>query len=114
MTRAFTGRLARGIRNRFLDQHSAAAYPELHHLTAPPRQAGRTAGDPALVNLWAGQTFEPVGTCRPLTWSTSWPTRPEPPSSRQASGWGLPLAPGPRNGTPSTLPQPTTTAWPKR
>ena len=61
MTRAFTGRLARGIRNRFLDQHSAAApaaYPELHHLTAPLRQAGRTAGDPALVNLWAGQTFE--------------------------------------------------------
>jgi nitronate monooxygenase len=61
MTRAFTGRLARGIRNRFMDQHSAAApaaYPELHHLTAPLRQAGRTAGDPALVNLWAGQSFE--------------------------------------------------------
>ena len=61
MTRAFTGRLARGIRNRFLDQHSAAApaaYPELHHLTAPLRQAGRTAGDPALVNLWAGQSYE--------------------------------------------------------
>jgi nitronate monooxygenase len=38
MTRAFTGRLARGIRNRFLDRHGAAApaaYPELHHLTAP-------------------------------------------------------------------------------
>jgi nitronate monooxygenase len=61
MTRAFTGRLARGIRNRFLDEHSAAApaaYPELHHLTAPLRQAGRTAGDPAVVNLWAGQTFQ--------------------------------------------------------
>jgi nitronate monooxygenase len=61
MTRAFTGRLARGIRNRFLDRHSAAApaaYPELHHLTAPLRQAGRTAGDPGLVNLWAGQTYE--------------------------------------------------------
>jgi nitronate monooxygenase len=61
MTRAFTGRLARGIRNRFLDRHSAAApaaYPELHHLTAPLRQAGRAAGDPGLVNLWAGQTYE--------------------------------------------------------
>jgi nitronate monooxygenase len=61
MTRAFTGRLARGIRNRFLDRYSAAApaaYPELHHLTAPLRQAGRIAGDPGLVNLWAGQTFE--------------------------------------------------------
>jgi len=61
MTRAFTGRLARGIRNRFLDRHSAAApaaYPELHHLTAPLRQAGRAAGDPGLVSLWAGQTYE--------------------------------------------------------
>jgi nitronate monooxygenase len=61
MTRAFTGRLARGIRNRFLDRYSRAApvaYPELHHLTAPLRQAGRAAGDPGLVNLWAGQTYE--------------------------------------------------------
>ena len=61
MTRAFTGRLARGIRNRFLDRHGAAAptaYPEVNHLTAPLRQAGRTAGDPELVNLWAGQTYE--------------------------------------------------------
>jgi nitronate monooxygenase len=61
MTRAFTGRLARGIRNRFLDDYSAAApaaYPEIHHLTAPLRQAGRATGEPGLVNLWAGQTFE--------------------------------------------------------
>ena len=61
MTRAFTGRLARGIRNRFLDRYSAAApaaYPEIHHLTSPLRQAGRAADDPGLVNLWAGQTYE--------------------------------------------------------
>jgi nitronate monooxygenase len=61
MTRAFTGRLARGIRNRFLDEHGAAApvaYPEVHHLTAPLRQAGRAAGDPSLVNLWAGQSYQ--------------------------------------------------------
>jgi nitronate monooxygenase len=61
MTRAFTGRLARGIRNRFLDRHSTAApvaYPEVNHLTAPLRQAGRAAGDAGLVNLWAGQTYE--------------------------------------------------------
>lgn len=60
MTRAFTGRAARGIRNRFLDEHSAdapAAYPEVHHLTAPLRQAGRAAGDADVVNLWAGQAF---------------------------------------------------------
>jgi nitronate monooxygenase len=61
MTRAFTGRLARGIRNRFLDEHSAhapAAYPEVHFLTSPLRAAGRAAGDPDMINLWAGQTHE--------------------------------------------------------
>lgn len=60
LTRAFTGRLARGLRNRFLDEHSAAApsaYPEVHYLTAPLRQAGRASGDPDVVNLWAGQAY---------------------------------------------------------
>lgn len=60
VTRAFTGRAARGIRNRFLAQHSAQApqaYPEVHYLTAPLRQAGRAAGDPDLVNLWAGEAY---------------------------------------------------------
>jgi nitronate monooxygenase len=61
MTRAFTGRLARGIRNDFLDRHSQeapAAYPEVHYLTAPLRAHGRSSGDAGLVNLWAGQTHE--------------------------------------------------------
>jgi nitronate monooxygenase len=60
-TRAFTGRLARGIRNQFMEQHTPdapVAYPEIHHLTAPLRAAGRSAGNPDLVNLWAGQTHE--------------------------------------------------------
>lgn len=64
MTRAFTGRLARGIRNRFLDDHSQgapAAYPDVHYLTAPLRAAGRAAGRPDLVNLWAGETHELAG-----------------------------------------------------
>jgi NAD(P)H-dependent flavin oxidoreductase YrpB (nitropropane dioxygenase family) len=61
MTRAFTGRLARGLRNQFLDEHSQdapAAYPEVHLLSAPLRAAARSAGSPELVNLWAGQTYE--------------------------------------------------------
>jgi nitronate monooxygenase len=61
MTRAFTGRLARGVRNRFMVEHdrdAPAAYPEVHYLTGPLRAAGRAAGDPDLVNLWAGQTHE--------------------------------------------------------
>jgi nitronate monooxygenase len=57
ITRAFTGRRARGIVNRFLEEHDAApsAYPELHYATAPIRAAARAAGDPQGLNLWAGQ-----------------------------------------------------------
>ncbi len=58
LTRAFSGRLARGIRNRWHDEDGAAApraYPEIHHLTSPLRAHGRTAGDPDLINLWAGE-----------------------------------------------------------
>ncbi|WP_174414989.1 nitronate monooxygenase [Nocardia vinacea] len=59
LTRAFTGRRARGLRNRFMDEHSAtapAAYPEIHYATAPLRTAARAAGNPDDVNMWAGQT----------------------------------------------------------
>jgi nitronate monooxygenase len=61
LTRAFSGRRARGIVNRFLLEHSAdapAAYPEIHHVTAPLRAAGRATGDADVLNLWAGQTHE--------------------------------------------------------
>jgi nitronate monooxygenase len=61
LTRAFSGRLARGIVNRLLTEHSAEApiaYPEVHHLTAPLRAHGRSAGDADLFNLWAGQAHE--------------------------------------------------------
>lgn len=60
LTRAFTGRSARGIENRFLLDHSAAApaaYPQIHHATAPLRAAGRAAQDRDVVNLWAGQAY---------------------------------------------------------
>ena len=57
LTRAFSGRLARGIRNRFMDEHPDAplAYPEIHYATAPVRAAARKAGDADLINLWAGE-----------------------------------------------------------
>jgi nitronate monooxygenase len=61
LTRAFTGRQARGIVNRFLREHSEEAppaYPEIHHVTAPLRAAGRAAGDADVINLWAGQAHE--------------------------------------------------------
>ena len=60
-TRAFTGRTARGIVNRFLHEHSAdapGAYPEVHHLTAPIRTAARQRDDVDGFNLWAGEAYD--------------------------------------------------------
>ena len=60
LTRAFSGRTARGIENDFLRAHSEsapAAYPEVHHLTSPMRKAARQAGLAGYVNLWAGQAY---------------------------------------------------------
>src|SRR3954464_3677135 len=57
LTRAFTGRLARGIRNRFMDEHPDApvAYPEIHFATAAMRAEARQRGDAEAINLWAGE-----------------------------------------------------------
>lgn len=58
LTRAFTGRPARGLVNRFMLDHSAeapAAYPHVHRLTRGLRAAAAQAGDPAAMSLWAGQ-----------------------------------------------------------
>ncbi|EWM12982.1 2-nitropropane dioxygenase [Kutzneria sp. 744] len=60
ITRAFTGRPARGLVNRFLTENTAEApvgYPQVHHLTRPMRAAAAKAGDEELVHLWAGQTY---------------------------------------------------------
>jgi nitronate monooxygenase len=61
LTRAFSGRRARGIVNRFQSEHSSAApsaYPHVHHATAPLRAAARERGDADGFNLWAGQGHE--------------------------------------------------------
>ncbi|MDN2498402.1 nitronate monooxygenase, partial [Nocardia nova] len=57
LTRAFSGRRARGLRNQFmLDNPDApAAYPEIHYATGPLRAEARAADNPDAVNLWAGQ-----------------------------------------------------------
>ncbi|MFE4669908.1 nitronate monooxygenase [Streptomyces sp. NPDC056716] len=58
LTRAFSGRPARGLVNRFLREHgpyAPSAYPEIHHLTAPLRKAAAKAGDAQGMALWAGQ-----------------------------------------------------------
>src|ERR1700734_2539124 len=61
LPRAFSGRTARGIVNRFMREHereAPAAYPDVHHLTSPIRAASRAAGDPEAINLWAGEAHE--------------------------------------------------------
>ncbi len=58
ITRAFTGRRARGLANGWTAlaaRRAPRAYPQVMELTAPVRTAGRAADDPGLVNLWAGQ-----------------------------------------------------------
>ncbi|MFC8779875.1 nitronate monooxygenase [Streptomyces nigra] len=58
LTRAFTGRPARSLVNRFLREHgpyAPAAYPEVHHLTAPLRKKAAASGDAQGMALWAGQ-----------------------------------------------------------
>ncbi|WP_017613140.1 nitronate monooxygenase [Nocardiopsis salina] len=57
LTWAFTGRPARGLVNRFIDEHLGApfAYPEIHHMTKPLRAAAAKAGDTGGMALWAGR-----------------------------------------------------------
>jgi nitronate monooxygenase len=69
LTRAFTGRTARGIVNAFQREHTPDAplgYPDVHHVTAPLRKAARERGDADGFHLWAGQAHalaraEPAG-----------------------------------------------------
>jgi nitronate monooxygenase len=61
LTRAFTGRRARAIVNRFLREHDSAApigYPQIHCVTAPLRAKARELGDADGINLWAGQAYQ--------------------------------------------------------
>ena len=59
LTRAFTGRPARGLTNRFILDHTDApdAYPQVHHMTKPLRAAATRAADPEGMALWAGTGF---------------------------------------------------------
>jgi len=70
LTRAYSGRFARWLANRFALEHvgqAPRAYPEVHHLTRPLRAAAIQVGDASVPNLWAGTgwrqlTAEPAAT----------------------------------------------------
>ena len=54
LTRAYSGRFARGLANQFALEHDGQApqaYPEVHHLTQPLRRAATRAGDTSVPNL---------------------------------------------------------------
>jgi len=57
VTRAFTGRSARALTTTWTELFTGrapAAYPHVHHLTAPLRAHGKATGEAELVHLWAG------------------------------------------------------------
>ncbi|MDB5920924.1 MAG: 2-nitropropane dioxygenase [Massilia sp.] len=59
LTRSFSGRYARGLENRFMEQMKSVesqvpAYPVQNALTASIRSAAAASGDPGLMSLWAG------------------------------------------------------------
>ncbi len=63
LTRAFSGRYARGLENRFLREMAAVqenvpAYPVQNRLTQAMRAAADKAGDPELMSIWAGQAIK--------------------------------------------------------
>jgi len=59
LTRAFSGRPARGLVNQFIRDHpgAPAAYPEINNATRPLRAAAAAEGDPERMSLWAGQGY---------------------------------------------------------
>lgn len=57
VTRTFSGRPARGIRNEFTDRFEQVVppvFPIVNQLTKPLRAAANRAGNPQLSNQWAG------------------------------------------------------------
>jgi nitronate monooxygenase len=59
LTRAFSGRPARGLVNQFIRDHAGApaAYPEINNATRPLRAAAAARGDTESMSLWAGQGY---------------------------------------------------------
>jgi nitronate monooxygenase len=66
LTRALTGRYARGIENDFMREMrpvetEVPAYPVQNRLTQPLRAGAAKAGDPSVLSLWAGQAVTLAG-----------------------------------------------------
>jgi len=60
VSRAFSGRYARGLENEFvrmLDTVAPLGYPEVNQMTLPIREAAAAMEDPNGMTLWAGTAF---------------------------------------------------------
>jgi nitronate monooxygenase len=59
ITRAFSGRRARGLLNAFMRAHPDApsAYPQINNATRALRRAALARHDPETINMWAGQGY---------------------------------------------------------
>jgi len=65
VTRAFSGRYARGLANdftRMLDHVAPLGYPEVNQMTSPIRRAAVELEDPHGTNLWAGTAYRQAQT----------------------------------------------------
>ncbi|WP_374718151.1 NAD(P)H-dependent flavin oxidoreductase [Neobacillus sp.] len=63
LTRAFTGRLARGLKNDFMSKYESLApaiYPAVHTLTQPIRAKALREKNPHAMSLWASTRFKEV------------------------------------------------------
>ncbi len=61
VTRAFSGRYARGLENdftRMLDNVAPLGYPEVNQMTSPIQEAAAALEDPNGMPLWAGAAFQ--------------------------------------------------------
>ncbi|MEK5139972.1 nitronate monooxygenase [Priestia sp. FSL W8-0001] len=66
VTRAFTGRRARGLANAFLislTDSAPAAYPHVHYMTQPLRKKAAEQGAVDYLSLWAGVGHNKVKSC---------------------------------------------------
>ncbi|HYB80995.1 MAG TPA: nitronate monooxygenase, partial [Mycobacterium sp.] len=65
VTRAFSGRYARGLENdftRLFDDIAPLGYPEVNQMTSPIRKASVALEDPHGTNLWAGTAYREART----------------------------------------------------
>ncbi|HEY0395416.1 MAG TPA: nitronate monooxygenase [Candidatus Elarobacter sp.] len=71
LTHVFSGKHARGVRNRFIDEMTGsddiAPYPHQHWLTRDIRAAAAAQGKPEYLSLWTGQA---VALAKPLPAAT--------------------------------------------